>query len=349
MWPRPSGVCISGTGTTLLLEPGRELDAADLQAILDAARPLLAVLRERGLGRATGGPGPDPTRPGAALGLKAHLHFEGSTHDLLAAAADRRRAGDGRGGWGRGDHHRARQPAARGDRRGRDPHRARGPGRAHPDVREPVRPAAGGELHLPAAGQGGRDRVPHGGRGAGGRGRAQGARPGQGRLRQRGPGGPEGVDRRGGAPGRVHHAGREPAPGRAGHGPAGHDRPAALGRGRGHLPVPAGGGAPLHPGGAAGGRAGRVGHRARHRRGPRRLQDHPAGAAARLPEPGRPVDQGPDRPGRSRARSGPVQPAHGRGGGAGRHQDGQGRAGGAGQPRLRAPAPDRLGRRCRRR
>ena len=46
-----------GEGTTLLLEPGRELDAADLQAILDAARPLLAVLRERGLDRAAGGPG----------------------------------------------------------------------------------------------------------------------------------------------------------------------------------------------------------------------------------------------------------------------------------------------------
>ncbi|HEX7148874.1 MAG TPA: MerR family transcriptional regulator [Actinomycetota bacterium] len=49
-----------GDGTTLLLEPGRELDAADLQAILDAARPLLAVLRERGLGPAAGSPGPDP-------------------------------------------------------------------------------------------------------------------------------------------------------------------------------------------------------------------------------------------------------------------------------------------------
>ena len=46
-----------GDGTTLLLEPGRELDRADLEAILDAARPLLAVLRERGLDRAAGGPG----------------------------------------------------------------------------------------------------------------------------------------------------------------------------------------------------------------------------------------------------------------------------------------------------
>jgi DNA-binding transcriptional MerR regulator len=38
-----------GAGATLLLEPGRELAAADLDAILDAAGPLLAVLRDRGL------------------------------------------------------------------------------------------------------------------------------------------------------------------------------------------------------------------------------------------------------------------------------------------------------------
>ena len=38
-----------GDGATLLLEPGRELDAADLRAIADAARPLLSVLRDRGL------------------------------------------------------------------------------------------------------------------------------------------------------------------------------------------------------------------------------------------------------------------------------------------------------------
>ncbi len=38
-----------GAGATLLLEPGRELAAADLDAILDAAGPLLAVLRARGL------------------------------------------------------------------------------------------------------------------------------------------------------------------------------------------------------------------------------------------------------------------------------------------------------------
>jgi DNA-binding transcriptional MerR regulator len=37
-----------GEGATLLLEPGRELDAADVHAILDAAGPLLAALRERG-------------------------------------------------------------------------------------------------------------------------------------------------------------------------------------------------------------------------------------------------------------------------------------------------------------
>ena len=43
-----------GEGATLLLEPGRQVDAADVQAVLDAARPLLAALRERGLGRPAG-------------------------------------------------------------------------------------------------------------------------------------------------------------------------------------------------------------------------------------------------------------------------------------------------------
>jgi DNA-binding transcriptional MerR regulator len=38
-----------GAGATLLLEPGRELDAGDVQAILDAAGPLVAALRARGL------------------------------------------------------------------------------------------------------------------------------------------------------------------------------------------------------------------------------------------------------------------------------------------------------------
>ena len=42
------GVWLGG-GATLLLEPGRELDAADVQAILDAAGPLVATLRARGL------------------------------------------------------------------------------------------------------------------------------------------------------------------------------------------------------------------------------------------------------------------------------------------------------------
>jgi DNA-binding transcriptional MerR regulator len=53
-----------GEGATLLLEPGRQVDAADVQAVLDAARPLLAVLRERGLGRPAGtlGPRPEPRR-----------------------------------------------------------------------------------------------------------------------------------------------------------------------------------------------------------------------------------------------------------------------------------------------
>ena len=53
-----------GEGATLLLEPGREPDAADLQAIADAARPLLAVLRDRGLGpRPAGGPEPGREHP----------------------------------------------------------------------------------------------------------------------------------------------------------------------------------------------------------------------------------------------------------------------------------------------
>jgi DNA-binding transcriptional MerR regulator len=43
-----------GEGATLLLEPGRELDAADMRAILDAAGPLLDELRQRGLSRQAG-------------------------------------------------------------------------------------------------------------------------------------------------------------------------------------------------------------------------------------------------------------------------------------------------------
>ena len=50
-----------GAGATLLLEPGRDLDADDLRAVHDAAQPLIAVLRARRLGgtpapgRAAGG------------------------------------------------------------------------------------------------------------------------------------------------------------------------------------------------------------------------------------------------------------------------------------------------------
>jgi DNA-binding transcriptional MerR regulator len=56
-----------GEGVTLLLEPGREVASADLEAILDAARPLLAVLRERGLGRSAVHPPAEPD-PDPALG-----------------------------------------------------------------------------------------------------------------------------------------------------------------------------------------------------------------------------------------------------------------------------------------
>jgi DNA-binding transcriptional MerR regulator len=51
-----------GAGATLLVEPGRELDAADLDAILDAARPLLAILRDRGLDGRAQAPDEDPDR-----------------------------------------------------------------------------------------------------------------------------------------------------------------------------------------------------------------------------------------------------------------------------------------------
>ena len=50
-----------GEGATLLLEPGRELDSADLRAILEAAHPLLAALRARGLAGGSGTPAPWPT------------------------------------------------------------------------------------------------------------------------------------------------------------------------------------------------------------------------------------------------------------------------------------------------
>ena len=51
-----------GDGATLLLEPGRELELEDIQALLDAARPLLAALRDRGLGAEA--PNPDQGRGG---------------------------------------------------------------------------------------------------------------------------------------------------------------------------------------------------------------------------------------------------------------------------------------------
>jgi MerR HTH family regulatory protein len=47
-----------GEGATLLLEPARPLDHADLRAILDAAGPLLEALRARGLQRGPGGHDP---------------------------------------------------------------------------------------------------------------------------------------------------------------------------------------------------------------------------------------------------------------------------------------------------
>ena len=49
-----------GDGATLLLEPGRELGAEDVRAVLEAAGPLLAALRERGLGPGAEEPDQDP-------------------------------------------------------------------------------------------------------------------------------------------------------------------------------------------------------------------------------------------------------------------------------------------------
>ena len=56
-----------GDGATLLLEPGPALGTEDLEAVLDAARPLLAALRARGLtGEPEGWPQPaPPTDPSA--------------------------------------------------------------------------------------------------------------------------------------------------------------------------------------------------------------------------------------------------------------------------------------------
>jgi DNA-binding transcriptional MerR regulator len=49
-----------GDGATLLLEPGRELGPGDVQAILDAARPLLVALRDRGLHAGARNPDQEP-------------------------------------------------------------------------------------------------------------------------------------------------------------------------------------------------------------------------------------------------------------------------------------------------
>ena len=67
-------------GATLLLEPGRELGPEDVQAILDAARPLLAALRERRLGAGAGerDPGQDRQVPDASeLGPQAPRPWAG--------------------------------------------------------------------------------------------------------------------------------------------------------------------------------------------------------------------------------------------------------------------------------
>ena len=64
------GIRLAG-GATLLLEPGRDLDAADLQAIIDAAQPLLAALRAR---RLDGPPNPVPAPRSAADGEPRREH-----------------------------------------------------------------------------------------------------------------------------------------------------------------------------------------------------------------------------------------------------------------------------------
>ena len=61
-----------GDGATLLLEPGRELGTEDVQAILDAARPLLATLRDRGLGARSPGQGPEARPAGGTEPRREH-------------------------------------------------------------------------------------------------------------------------------------------------------------------------------------------------------------------------------------------------------------------------------------
>jgi MerR HTH family regulatory protein len=66
--PAPGGLATLrgvrlGEGATLLLEPGRELGPDDIRAVLEAAGPLLAVLRDRGLGTQVPNPGPAARLP----------------------------------------------------------------------------------------------------------------------------------------------------------------------------------------------------------------------------------------------------------------------------------------------
>ena len=146
---------------------------------------------------------------------------------------------------------------------------------------------ARGDLHLPAARPRRGDRHdddrgrPHR------RGRAAGARRGPGGLRPGDRGRPARLDRRGGAARRLHHAGRQHPARRAGHRGAAAGRPAALRGRRGDVPVPAGGGAALHP------RRRRCpvpavgdGHALDTDAVPDASRITPAGAAARLPQPG---------------------------------------------------------------
>ena len=86
-------------------------------------------------------------------------------------------------------------------------------------------------------------------------------------------------------------------------------QPAALRGRRGHLPVPAGGGAAVHPRGAVAGTPVGSGWARRHRRGARRVPDHAAGPAARRRQPGAAVDRRGRRPGRPPPGGGAIQPA----------------------------------------
>ena len=87
---------------------------------------------------------------------------------------------------------------------------------------------------------------------------------------------------------RVHAPGRQPDAARRRDRAPDPDRAARGRRRRGHVPVPAGGRAALHPRPRAARPAGRPRRRARHRRGARRLADLAAGPAARPAQPGAP-------------------------------------------------------------